>query len=229
PEIVRVIEFCAMFRLRLAACGAAWQANATRFSAIGNAAEVVGQTPWSARDAPVPPLGQRGQRLAGCEQADGGVGRGPGGPPHDLCRCPAPEKRVALGCQPAPHHASDSTFMSCTPADPRPRGPPCQQGRRIAHNCWESRPESQRTNGQSLREDKTKWLQYEEVILRCPASQGPKFWSRSLSLATTPRTSCERPSTVCWRKPISQPKSSWSMTGPTNRTHPNFSGHSPRV
>src|SRR5674476_422032 len=42
-----------------------------------------------------------GQRLAGCEQADGGVGRGPGGPPHDLCRRPAPEKRVALGCQPA--------------------------------------------------------------------------------------------------------------------------------
>src|SRR5665811_1811076 len=38
-----------------------------------------------------------GQRLAGCEQADGGVGRGPGGPPHDLCRRPAPEKRVALG------------------------------------------------------------------------------------------------------------------------------------
>src|SRR5665811_562312 len=42
-----------------------------------------------------------GQRLAGCEQADGGVGRGPGGPPHDLCRRPAPEKRVALGWQPA--------------------------------------------------------------------------------------------------------------------------------
>src|SRR5665811_911566 len=43
-----------------------------------------------------------GQRLAGCEQADGGVGRGPGGPPHDLCRRPAPEKRVALACQAAP-------------------------------------------------------------------------------------------------------------------------------
>src|ERR1035437_396591 len=42
-----------------------------------------------------------GQRLAGCEQADGGVGRGPGGPPHDLCRRPAPEKRVALAWQAA--------------------------------------------------------------------------------------------------------------------------------
>src|ERR1035437_2191274 len=82
-------------------CGAAWQANATRFSTVGNAAEVVGQTPWSARDAPVPPLGQWGQRLAGCEQADGGVGRGPGGPPHDVCRRPAPEKRVALAWQAA--------------------------------------------------------------------------------------------------------------------------------
>src|ERR1019366_3214983 len=82
-------------------CGAGWHPNATRFSAIGNAAEVVGQTPWSARDAPVPPLGQRSQRLAGCEQADGGVGRGPGGPPHDLCRRPPPEKRVALAWQAA--------------------------------------------------------------------------------------------------------------------------------
>src|ERR1035437_10247782 len=85
-------------------CGAAWQANATRFSTIGNAAEVVGQTPRSARDALVPHPEQRGQRLAGCEQADGGVGRGPGGPPHDLCRRPAPEKTSGISlaiCAPA--------------------------------------------------------------------------------------------------------------------------------
>ena len=63
---------------------AGYQANATRFSTIGNAAEVVGQTPWSARDAPVPLPAQRGQHLAEREQADEGVGRGPGGPPHSM-------------------------------------------------------------------------------------------------------------------------------------------------
>ena len=36
---------------------------------------VVGRTPWSARDALVP-------HPEACEQADEGVGRGPGGPPH---------------------------------------------------------------------------------------------------------------------------------------------------
>src|SRR5260370_15679762 len=40
---------------------------------------------------PLGPLGSPWTRsLSGCchhEQADGGVGRGPGGPPHDLCRC----------------------------------------------------------------------------------------------------------------------------------------------
>jgi hypothetical protein len=40
---------------------------------------LVGRTPWSARDAPVPPPEQ-----PGCQQADGGVGRGPGGPPHQM-------------------------------------------------------------------------------------------------------------------------------------------------
>src|ERR1035441_7673734 len=43
------------------------------FPPMGNAAGVVGQPPWSARDAPVPHLEQRGQHLAACEQADGGV------------------------------------------------------------------------------------------------------------------------------------------------------------
>src|ERR1035441_9633776 len=45
---------------------------------LGNAAEVVGQTPWSARDARVPQPEQRYQHRARREQADGGVGRGPG-------------------------------------------------------------------------------------------------------------------------------------------------------
>ena len=39
---------------------------------------MVGRTPWSARDAPVPLPEQRYQHLAGREQAGGGVGRGPG-------------------------------------------------------------------------------------------------------------------------------------------------------
>src|ERR1019366_6279967 len=43
-----------------------------------------------------------GGRRAGCGRPEGGVARGPGGPPHDLCRRPAPEKRVALACQATP-------------------------------------------------------------------------------------------------------------------------------
>ena len=61
-------------------------------------AEVVGRTPWSARDALVPLPEQRYQHIARREQADGGVGRGPGGPPHqtsETARCG--EKYAALG------------------------------------------------------------------------------------------------------------------------------------
>jgi hypothetical protein len=46
--------------------------------------QMVGRTPWSARDALVPLPGQRYQHHAERQQADGGVGRGPGGPPHHL-------------------------------------------------------------------------------------------------------------------------------------------------
>src|SRR5674476_1214428 len=52
------------------------------FAGAANPAEVVGRTPWSARDALVPHPEQPRRHLAGCKQADGGVGRGPGGPPH---------------------------------------------------------------------------------------------------------------------------------------------------
>src|ERR1035438_7197356 len=41
-----------------------------------------GRTPWPARDAPIPLPEQRHQHLAGRKQADGGVARGPGGPPY---------------------------------------------------------------------------------------------------------------------------------------------------
>ena len=44
--------------------------------------QMVGRTPRSARDARVPLPESRYQLLAGGQQADGGVGRGPGGPPH---------------------------------------------------------------------------------------------------------------------------------------------------
>ena len=47
------------------------------------AAEFVGQTPWSARDALVPRPEQRYRHSAKREQADGGVGRSPGGLPHE--------------------------------------------------------------------------------------------------------------------------------------------------
>ena len=43
-----------------------------------------GRTPWSAR-VPPDPLSPWNQNPARCEQADGGVGRGPGGPPHQGC------------------------------------------------------------------------------------------------------------------------------------------------
>ncbi len=56
------------------------------FPAIGNAAELMGRRPLA--------LGpeQWGRHLAGCGQADGGGGRGLGGPPHHLFRCPPPGK-----------------------------------------------------------------------------------------------------------------------------------------
>src|SRR5450759_5040236 len=57
---------------------------------------MVGRTPRSARDALVPQPVQRYQHLAGCQQADGGVGRGPGGPPHQQHRRRYREKYVAL-------------------------------------------------------------------------------------------------------------------------------------
>ncbi len=53
---------------------------------------------WSARDAPVPPPADWGRHDAECKQADEGVGRGPGGPPHDLCR-------IATGIQTKWHWA----------------------------------------------------------------------------------------------------------------------------
>src|ERR1035438_1423924 len=58
-----------------------WHGTAA-FAGTANPAEVVGRTPWSARDALVPLPGQRYRHLARRERADGGVGRGPGGPPH---------------------------------------------------------------------------------------------------------------------------------------------------
>ena len=47
-------------------------------------AEMVGRAPWYARDALVPLPERLHPRHAKCEQADEGVGRGPGGPPHRI-------------------------------------------------------------------------------------------------------------------------------------------------
>src|ERR1017187_7959473 len=54
------------------------------FARPANPAEAVGRPPVPARPPLVPQPDQRFQHLASCEQADGGVGRGPGGPPHHL-------------------------------------------------------------------------------------------------------------------------------------------------
>jgi hypothetical protein len=51
------------------------------FPNIANAAESVGQTPWSAR-VPLDPLFANEISFIHTAQADGGVGCGPGGPPH---------------------------------------------------------------------------------------------------------------------------------------------------
>jgi hypothetical protein len=48
--------------------------------------KMVGRTPWSAR-VPLDPRLVNEIICTGPEQADGGVGRGPWGPPHCLCRC----------------------------------------------------------------------------------------------------------------------------------------------
>src|SRR5450755_3513000 len=52
---------------------------------------------WSTRVPLDPHAEQRDQPLAVWKQADGGVGRGPGGPPHDSCRCPVSGKPSDIG------------------------------------------------------------------------------------------------------------------------------------
>src|SRR5437899_11489270 len=74
------------------------------FPNIGNAAEFVGQTPWSARDALVP-LSARRIKALHATMADEGVGRGRGRPPYNLRRCSAMGKLCGInreGAQRAP-------------------------------------------------------------------------------------------------------------------------------
>ncbi len=52
-----------------------------RFPKAGDPDAVVGQTPWSAR-VPLDPLLASEIRFIQTQQADVGVGCGPGGPPH---------------------------------------------------------------------------------------------------------------------------------------------------
>ena len=50
---------------------------------LRNSRQFVGRTPWSAR-VPLDPLPIKGiSFVTANDQADGGVGRGPGGPPHN--------------------------------------------------------------------------------------------------------------------------------------------------
>ena len=61
----------------------------------GAGVAMVGRTPWSAR-VPRTRCRPLNRDPAPSQQADGGVGRGPGGPPHQgvLSRVPAPQKQV---------------------------------------------------------------------------------------------------------------------------------------
>ena len=112
------------------------------FPIPGIATESVGRTPWSAR--PLRTLCTNEISFIHAVQADGGVGCGPGGPPHNqggLCgRC---EKYVALrtsACAtvpdqplskrlwgtPGPLHRSLVEARQAPPPGPRaPRGPGC--------------------------------------------------------------------------------------------------------
>src|SRR6266581_4914485 len=65
------------------------------FPNLGNAAEFVGQTPWSARDALVP-LSARRTKALHATMADEGVGRGRGRPPYNLRRCSAMGKLCGI-------------------------------------------------------------------------------------------------------------------------------------
>jgi hypothetical protein len=58
--------------------------------------ELVGRTPWSARNALVPPVREES---VGCDHrgADQGGGRGRGRPPHYLCYCPKTGKVRGIG------------------------------------------------------------------------------------------------------------------------------------
>jgi len=70
------------------------------FPTTGNAAQIVGRTPWSAR-VPLDPLLDT-VKSARCDprEADEGVGCGPGGPPHNLTQnVRSWENYVALGSE----------------------------------------------------------------------------------------------------------------------------------
>src|ERR1035437_198110 len=109
-------------------CGAAWQANATRFSTIGNAAEVVGQTPWSARDAFVPHLEQMGS--AACRVRAGRRGRRPRsrGTAPRFMQAPSTGKTSGIGlascARPGGYASLRAQLAGWKPAGPR--GYPCQ-------------------------------------------------------------------------------------------------------
>jgi hypothetical protein len=65
------------------------------FPSPGFRNKLVGRTPWSARDALVPPVREES---VDCDyrEADQGVGRGRGRPPHYLCNCPETGKACGI-------------------------------------------------------------------------------------------------------------------------------------
>src|ERR1022692_2012509 len=85
-----------------------------RFPLSGMLWKFVGQTPGSARDALVPHLEQRGQRLAGYDRptrASSPEGTpGPGGPPHHWRRRPFGKNEWHWADQPARQNAISASL-----------------------------------------------------------------------------------------------------------------------
>src|ERR1017187_4023932 len=97
------------------------------FPKTANPAQTVGRTPWSGcplgQDALVPRLEKLCQHHAKRAQADGGVGRGPGGPPPNQCRlCDTGENEWHWVAN-LPHKPAPSTAVLSDPQKSSPHYP----------------------------------------------------------------------------------------------------------
>src|ERR1039458_5359922 len=92
-----------------------------------NPAQTVWRPPWPGcplgQDALVPRLEQLGQHHAKRAQADGGVGREPGGPPHNQCRLCDTGKNEWHWVANLPHKPAPSTAVLSDPQESSPHYP----------------------------------------------------------------------------------------------------------